>query len=38
MLDEDAGMSSDVTLLNCLYTKWPGLVVTWEDSIDPSIN
>lgn len=38
VLDEDTGMSSDVTLLNCLHTKWPGLVVTWENNIDPSIN
>ncbi|XP_065918521.1 ubiquitin carboxyl-terminal hydrolase MINDY-3-like [Dysidea avara] len=35
---EDVGMSSDVTLLNCLHTKWPGLVITWENRLDPPIN
>ena len=38
VLDEDTGMSSDVTLLNCLHTKWAGLVITWENSTDPPIN
>ena len=38
VLDEDTGMSSDVTLLNCLHTKWPGLVVTWDNAINPPIN
>lgn len=37
VLSERTGLSDAGTLLNCLHTKWPGLVVNWEGE-EPKIN
>jgi hypothetical protein len=37
LLDEIGSTNSDVTLLNCLHTKWPGLVIHWENHVEPKI-
>lgn len=32
LLSEEGGTTSETSLLNCLHTKWPGLLIQWEGS------
>lgn len=37
ILGEAGGTSSESTLSNCLHTKWPGIVVHWDNQTEPKI-
>ncbi|XP_019856016.1 PREDICTED: ubiquitin carboxyl-terminal hydrolase FAM188A-like isoform X2 [Amphimedon queenslandica] len=36
-LGEAGGTSSDISLINCLQTKWPDLIIHWDGGTDPKI-
>ena len=37
LLGEEGGTTTETTLLNCLHTKWLGLVVEWAENTEPRI-
>ena len=37
ILGEEGGTSTETSLLNCLHTKWPALIVHWDCQTEPKI-